>query len=130
VPFSKLDEQFLKKTIETIEANMADSQFKVEDLCKTLGTSKSQLYRKLKGLVGQSPNEFMRMIRLKRAAQLLKQTDMRIAEITYKVGFNDLQYFRSAFKKQYGMAPSQYKEHLLANQNSLETDQIVNPAPR
>lgn len=125
VPFSKLDEQFLKDAIKMIEDNMADSQFKVEDLCKVLGTSKSQLYRKLKGLVGQSPNEFMRMIRLKRAAQLIKQTDMRIAEITYKVGFNDLQYFRSAFKKQYGMSPSQYKENLLSNTSSLEADTIL-----
>lgn len=124
IPFSKLDEQFLKKTIKMIEENMADSQFKVEDLCKVLGTSKSQLYRKLKGLVGQSPNEFMRMIRFKRAAQLLRQTDMRIAEITYKVGFNDLQYFRAAFKKQYGMSPSQYKENLQSN-SSVETDKIV-----
>jgi AraC-like DNA-binding protein len=50
---------------------------------------------------------------------------MRIAEITYKVGFNDLQYFRSAFKKQYGMSPSQYKENLLSNNSSLEADTIL-----
>ncbi len=125
IPFSKLDEQFLKKTIEVMEEHIADSQFKIEELCKVMGTSKSQLYRKLKGLVGQSPNEFMRMIRLKRSAQFLRQTDLRIAEITYKVGFNDLQYFRAAFKKQYGMSPSQYRENVLSNPIMQENDEIL-----
>ena len=69
-----------------------------------------QLYRKLKSLTGFSANEFIRLLRLKRAAQLLKHNQMTISEITYEVGFTDLQYFRSCFKRQYGVNPSEYNE--------------------
>ena len=70
--------------------------------------SRTQLYRKLKALVGQSANQFIRTYRLKRAAQLLQDSDMTVSEITYTVGFNDLQYFRDCFKKQFGVTPSDY----------------------
>ena len=72
--------------------------------------SRMQLYRKLKALTGQSANEFIRTIRLKRAAQMLEQNQLTIAEITYEVGFNDLQYFRECFKKQFGATPSEYMQ--------------------
>ena len=63
----------------------------------------------MKGLFGQSANEFIRTIRLKRAAELMQSNqELSISEITYKVGFNDLQYFRSCFKKQYGKTPSEF----------------------
>ena len=62
----------------------------------------------MKGLVGLSANEFIRSIRLKRAAELLLTEDFSISEVTYKVGFNDLQYFRTCFKNQYDMTPSKY----------------------
>ncbi|MFK8102275.1 MAG: two-component regulator propeller domain-containing protein [Saprospiraceae bacterium] len=113
MPHTKLDEQFLKDIVEVVEANMSNTDFKVDDMCKTLGISKSQLYRKLKSLFGMSANEMIRVVRLKRAAQLLRQTKLRIAEVTYKVGFSDLQYFRDAFKKQYGMLPSEYREKMI-----------------
>ncbi|PWJ44180.1 two-component regulator propeller domain-containing protein [Sediminitomix flava] len=106
------DEQFLKKILACVEENIANSDFSVNDLCKESGLSRTQLYRKLKGLVGQSANEFIRSIRMKRAAQLLEQNQMTIAEVTYQVGFNDLQYFRDCFKKQFGVNPSEYLESL------------------
>lgn len=106
---SSADEQFIKRAVHFVEENMDNSELQVEDLCKHMGLSKIQLYRKLKGLIGQSANEFIRTIRLKRAAQLLKHQQYTISEITYKVGFNDLQYFRQCFKKQYGTNPSEFQ---------------------
>ena len=104
------DQDFLNEAIAIVEKNMSNSEFYVDDLGKEMGLSRMQLYRKLKGLIGQSANEFVRSIRLKRAAQLLRQGDKTISEITYEVGFNDLQYFRDCFKKQFGVNPSAYLE--------------------
>ncbi len=104
------DQEFLKKAIKIVEENLSNSDFGVDDLYRELGLSRTQLYRKLKGLVGQSANEFIRSFRLKRAAQLLKQQELTISEITYQVGFNDLQYFRYCFKKQFGSNPSEYAQ--------------------
>lgn len=104
------DQEFLKKAIKCLEENLSNSNFGVDDLYRELGLSRTQLYRKLKGLVGQSANEFIRSFRLKRAAQLLKQQEMTISEVTYHVGFNDLQYFRYCFKKQFGSNPSEYAQ--------------------
>jgi AraC-like DNA-binding protein len=87
---------------------MNNADYSVEELGLDVGMSRMQLYRKLKALTGQSANEFIRTIRLKRAAQLLEQNQLTIAEITYEVGFNDLQYFRECFKKLFGVTPSEY----------------------
>lgn len=115
VPYSNLDEDFIQRTIGAIEERISDPEFKVEDLCLSVRMSKSQLNRKLRGLVDKSPKGFIRMIRLKRAAQLLRKTDKRISEITFEVGFTDLQYFRTMFKEQYGVSPSEFKNaHLNA----------------
>lgn len=105
---SNADDKFVKKVVALIEENIADPSYNVNDLCLGLGLSRIQLYRKLKKMVGQSANELIRSIKLKRAAQLLKQQKLTIAEITYQVGFNDLQYFRKCFKKHFGMNPSEY----------------------
>ncbi|MFY0687736.1 MAG: response regulator [Cyclobacteriaceae bacterium] len=104
------DQEFLKRVIQCVEDNMANSDFGVDDICRELGLSRTQLYRKLKGLVGQSANEFVRSFRMKRAAQLLKKQELTISEVTYQVGFNDLQYFRYCFKKQFGVNPSEYAQ--------------------
>ncbi len=108
VKIASKDQEFLKKLISFIEDNIDNSELNVDHICREIGLSRTQLYRKLKGLVGQSANEFIRSLRLKRAAQLLKQNEMTIAEVTYQVGFNDLQYFRFCFKKQFGVNPSEY----------------------
>lgn len=108
VQIASKDQNFLNEAIAIVEKNMSNSDFYVDDLGKEMGLSRMQLYRKLKGLIGQSANEFVRSIRLKRAAQLLNQGSMNISEITYEVGFNDLQYFRDCFKKQFGVNPSDY----------------------
>ncbi len=109
VAISNADEAFMKKALQCVEENMSNSEFQVGDLSAELGMSKMQLYRKMKGLLGCSSNEFIRTLRLKKAAQYLKQGQLSVSEVTYEVGFNDLQYFRSCFKKQYGVNPSEYQ---------------------
>jgi len=108
VKLASKDQELIKKLMKCIEDNMSNSNFTVDHICKELGLSRTQLYRKIKGLVGQTVNEFIRSMRLKRAAQLIKQNEMTIAEVTYRVGFNDLQYFRFCFKKQFGVNPSEF----------------------
>ncbi len=108
VKISSRDKAFISQVIEIVEKNMNNSNFSVDELGRELRLSRTQLYRKIKGLLGQSVNELVRSIRLKKAAQLLKNSQMSIAEITYEVGFNDLQYFRDCFKKQFGVTPSEF----------------------
>lgn len=104
---SHLDQQFLQKCIDCIERHLADPDYSVEQLGKTLFISRMQLYRKIKALTGDSPNHFIRAIRLSRAAQLLEK-GYSVAEVTYQVGFQDLKYFRESFRKQFGVNPSEY----------------------
>ncbi|NMM49289.1 hybrid sensor histidine kinase/response regulator transcription factor [Marinigracilibium pacificum] len=108
--FTSSDEIFIKSALESIERNMSNSDYSVEDLGKDVGLSRMQLYRKLKSMLGLSGNEFIRNIRLKRAAQLLKTGQYTVSETTYLCGFSDLQYFRKCFKKQFKINPSSYKD--------------------
>lgn len=108
VTLNSADELFIQQTMESIEANMTNAEFAIEDLCRDVAMSRMQLYRKLKALTGLSANEFIRTMRLKRAAQLLEQNQLTVAEVTYEVGFSDLPYFRECFKKMFGVTPSEY----------------------
>jgi signal transduction histidine kinase/ligand-binding sensor domain-containing protein/DNA-binding response OmpR family regulator len=118
---NSVDEQFLSKIIDIINGNMHDSGFKVEDFGRELGMSRMQLYRKLKSLTGLSPNEFIRNQRIQRAAQLLVQKEMTVAEVTYEVGFSDLKYFRKCFKEYFNVNPSEYSKDDIAS-NDLQND--------
>ena len=108
ISITSLDEKFLKSVLQAVEKNLADSEFRVEGLGNELEMDHMAVYRKIKALTGQTAVEFIRTIRLKRAAQLLRQQKLTVAEVTYNVGFNDLQYFRTCFKKQFGVSPSEY----------------------
>jgi signal transduction histidine kinase/ligand-binding sensor domain-containing protein/DNA-binding response OmpR family regulator len=110
VVLTSADELFVKQSLESIENNIGNTDYAVEDLSRDVGMSRTQLYRKLKALTGQSANEFIRTIRLKRAAQLLEQNQLTVAEVTYEVGFSDLQHFRECFKKLFGVTPSEYAQ--------------------
>ncbi len=112
VKLNSADDRFLKEALSIVEENIANPDFTVIEFGKELGLSRMKLYRKLKNLTGQSANEFIRTIRLKRAAQLIEQDQMTIAEITYEVGFNDLQYFRECFKKHFNIIPSKYLQKI------------------
>ncbi len=108
VTVTSSDEKFLKKAMEIVENHISDSNFSVMVFVKEMGMSRSVMYRKLEAVTGQSVNEFIRTIRLKRAAQLLALNEFTISEVTYEVGFNDPQYFSKCFSKQFGKTPSSY----------------------
>ena len=108
VQVESMDEKFLKKAMEIVEDHISDSEFDVQQFVAEMGMSRSVLYRKLRAVTNQSANEFINLIRLKRAAQLLSKNTMNVSEISYMVGFNDPQYFSKCFRKQYGKTPSQY----------------------
>jgi signal transduction histidine kinase/ligand-binding sensor domain-containing protein/AraC-like DNA-binding protein len=102
------DDQFIKKAVKIVEDNISDPDFDVRRFVREIGMSRSVLYRKLQAVTNQSANEFIRLIRLKRAAQLLKKTNCTIAEVSSDVGFNDPQYFSKCFSRQFGKTPSEY----------------------
>src|SRR5690606_35212224 len=101
---------FIEKLTGVIEKNISDDKFNVEILSKEIGMSRSQLHRKMKALTNQSPSEFIRVFRLKRAADLIKQDAGNIAEISYKVGFNSQAYFTKLFQEMYGCTPKDFRK--------------------
>ncbi|PHN04555.1 hybrid sensor histidine kinase/response regulator transcription factor [Flavilitoribacter nigricans] len=102
------DEQFLKKAIQVVEDNLTNEDLGKDFLAQAMAMSPSSLYRRIKSTTDVSINAFIRSIRLRRAAQLLRNTQYNISEISYQVGFNDLKYFRKCFRKQFGKNPSEY----------------------
>ena len=105
-----LDQQFLEAVKETITENLDNSGFNVESLCTSQNMSRSSFYNKLKALTDQAPADYIRLIRLKRAAQLLSEGQYNISEISDMTGFNDVKYFREVFKKYYKISPSGYSK--------------------
>ncbi len=105
---SNVDKSFLQKVKDLIEKNMSDSSLNVEDLGQQIGLSRTQLYRKIKSLTNYSPNELLRIMRLKKAHHLLSTTDLSISEVTYDVGFTSPSYFTKCFKEYYGENPTDY----------------------
>ena len=99
---------FLDKLVKIVEQNLTNETFAVEDLQNEIGMSRMQLHRKLKALTNQSTSDFIRSIKLKRAAQILRQPGIQIAEAAYLSGFNHTSYFSKCFKEQFGILPSEY----------------------
>ncbi|GHT38052.1 hybrid sensor histidine kinase/response regulator [Bacteroidia bacterium] len=102
------DEKFLKKAVKVIEQNIDNPDYDIQTFSSDVGVSRMQLYRKLDALTNMTVKEFIRDIRIKRAAQLLEQNKANVSEIIYQVGFCDLAYFRKCFREQYGTSPSEY----------------------
>lgn len=113
IEITSSDEIFIEKTISIIEKNLQNHNFSSEVLASELNMSNSSLYRKLKSLIDTSTAEFIRSIRIKRAAQLLANKEKTITEIAYEVGFNDVKHFRTVFQKQFACSPSEYRGKLL-----------------
>lgn len=108
VAVTSTDEHFLEKLMRIVEQRLDDSTFSVEHLAKETAMSRTQLFRKMKALINQSPQDFIRDFRLKRAAQLLKSRAGNVSEVAYQVGFNNLSYFTKRFKELFGKTPSEY----------------------
>ena len=103
-----MDKNFVEKFKSLLDAKLGDSNLNVEDLGKDMGLSRVQLYRKLKSLTNYSPNELLRIARLKKAASLLASSDMTVAEIGYEVGFSSPSYFTKCYKEQFGESPTDF----------------------
>lgn len=106
---NNVDEELIKKVLNHIERNMANTSYSVEQLSKDMFMDRTGLYRKLSAIVGQSPTEFIRSVRLKRAAQLLGN-GLSVSEVAERVGFGTTSYFTKCFHEEYGVKPSQYKK--------------------
>lgn len=105
------DKQFTERLALIIEKNMQNPQLSIDDLAGMMGVGRSIFYRKVRGITGYSPNEYLRIIRMKKAADLLAQSDtVTIAEVAREVGVNDPFYFSKCFKSQFGVTPSAYQK--------------------
>jgi signal transduction histidine kinase/DNA-binding response OmpR family regulator len=109
VKITSTDKRFLQKALAIVEANVANTEFDVEGFSKEIGMSRAHLHRKLTALTAQSPSEFIRNFRLKRAASLLLQHCGNVSEVAYLVGFSSLNYFTKCFREYYGQTPTEYQ---------------------
>jgi YesN/AraC family two-component response regulator len=113
---------FLQKCLTIVEKHLNDNDFNIKTLAGEIGMSHSNLYRKIKSISGQSANGFIRVIRLRKAAEIMLTSDCTVYEVAYKVGFNDLKYFREQFSKLFGVNPSDY---IKKYRDSFHRDQNV-----
>lgn len=110
ITITSVDEQLIQKSLEYLEKNMDNPEYGVEELSRDLGMARMSLYRKLQSITGDTPTDFIRSIRLKRAAQLLQGSQLPIVEVANRVGFSSPSYFSKCFKEMFGMLPKQYVE--------------------
>ena len=110
VTATPVDEKFIRSCIDNIEEHISESDYGVDELCQNVGYSRPQLYRKIKSITGMSAIQFLRSIRLKRAAQLLSSgSGMTVTEVMYAIGFNNISYFSKIFAAEFGKLPKDYK---------------------
>lgn len=108
ISISKADENFVKHLNEVMEKHMADSDFDIAQLASEMAMSRSGLNRKIRGVFNLSPNNYIKLERLKRAAQLMKGGDIKVNEVSFLVGFNSASYFTQCFYKQFGLLPKDF----------------------
>ena len=117
IAVSSIDQQFIKELQDTIEKNISDTLFGVEQLGKKLYMSRASLYRKVLALTGESPREFIKSYRLKRGAQLLKANFGNVTEVAFQVGFSSTSYFIKCFKEKFQRSPHTFQ----AAETTVET---------
>lgn len=110
VEVTPIDEQLIATAVKYVEDNISRTDLSVEELSQALSMSRVHLYKKLMQITGKAPIEFIRIIRVKRAAQLLKDSQLNVSEVAYQVGFNSPKLFSKYFKDEFGMQPSAYQE--------------------
>lgn len=108
ITVTSLDEKFLKKVLAIIEAHIDDEHFSIDELSREAGFSNMHFYRKIRALTDQTPSQFLRTIRLKRAAEMLAKNADTVTQVAYAVGFSSLSYFNKCFKEQFGVTPGQF----------------------
>ena len=105
-----------------LEQNLARPEFSIDEFAQMMKLGRTVFYRKLRGVTGYSPNEYLRVVRMKKAAELLLSEDnLTVAEVSYKVGISDPFYFSKCFKAQFGVAPSVYQRGV-SNDNDSPQD--------
>jgi len=119
ITITSIDEQLIEKALECMEKNMDNPDYSVQQFSQDLGMDRTVLYKKLQSITGLAPSEFIRSIRLKRAAQLLIQGQYPVAEVAEKVGFNTQKYFSKYFKEAFGVSPSKYAQNDKNTDNEL-----------
>lgn len=134
ITVTSADEAFLNKARDIIEENIEDGNFGVQELAAEMGLSPRQLQRRLRDTVDESPVEFIRSLRLQRAAQLLEGQYGNVSEVAYSVGFTSLSYFAKCFREQFGSSPSEFKADSLRNPISpsvtpTSEDRVETPPP-
>lgn len=112
ITITSMDEEFIQNLLDLTERNISNPDFGSDLICQEMGVSRSHLYTKVKALTDLSVNEFIRIIRLKRAAVLLTRGQQHVNEVAYNVGFNDRSYFSKCFVKQFGISPAQYQKRV------------------
>ncbi|MDR1919749.1 MAG: response regulator [Tannerellaceae bacterium] len=123
-PLTSMDERLLQKSIDYVRTNIENPDLSVELMSKELGISRTHLHRKLKALTGQSPVEFIKMIRMKQAAHLLNTGKLSVSEVGYRVGYNAPSYFSSSFNAHFGMSPTAYMEKAIAQNKEKNKAQL------
>ena len=106
---NKIDRKFINKFTAIVENNLSNEDFSVDDICKEIGISRVQLYRKTKALIGYNINDYILAVRLQKAKYLLTNDDFSISEVAYRVGFASQAYFSTVFKTKFGITPSEFK---------------------
>ena len=109
ITFTSADEALIQKAIALVEKNMDFPEYAVDQFAQDLAVSRPSLFNKMRALTGETPKNFIKIIRLKRAAQLLKTGKLSVSEVCYMTGFRDPKYFNKCFQKQYNQSPSEYK---------------------
>ena len=104
------DEQLMERIMKSINEHLSDSDFNVDQLCEEVGISRAHLHRKMKDLTGIPVSEFIRNIRLEQGARLLKEQKLNITQVAYTVGFSNLGYFSTIFRKHFGVSPREFVE--------------------
>jgi DNA-binding response OmpR family regulator/nitrogen-specific signal transduction histidine kinase len=108
-----LDEKLIEKVNKYTLENISDTEFGIEELSKAIGMSTVYLNKKISALTGKTSSEYVRSIRLRRAAQLLEKSDLSISEVAYEVGYNSPKYFSKYFKDEYNILPSEYRKNFM-----------------
>jgi len=106
----KIDRKFINEFSSIVESNISNENFGVDDICKEIGISRVQLYRKVKAVLGLNINDYILSVRMQRAKYLLLNEDLSISEISFKVGFSSQAYFSTVFKSKFGVTPKGFKE--------------------
>lgn len=109
---NKLDQEFVNKCTEIIEYNISDPDFSVDMLAREIGMSRTSTYQKIKAIIGMTPNDFIKLVRLNKACEMMRQGEYRITEIGFLVGFSSSSYFAKCFTKQFGILPTEYIKSL------------------